>query len=219
MWTQWNCCACCHGNVQEGSWEVHSSLQPCTATYWQRKAFAHCADDNKSVFMLKEHCKGFLNWIAFGSQDTGISVRKRVIKILRDICLEQPTFSKITEMCVKMIRRVNDEEGIKVWIILYLWLLIPQVVLRYDILCFRIVILIIYHASFYVKRYVLSPKTRFLQRVHPNYNMTHKLVLCRNWWMRHSRSYGLLQLQPMTKRPWPGRSWTSLMWYVNWLYS
>uniref|UniRef100_A0A671LSB0 Nipped-B protein n=1 Tax=Sinocyclocheilus anshuiensis TaxID=1608454 RepID=A0A671LSB0_9TELE len=45
--------------------------------------------------------------------DTGISVRKRVIKILRDICLEQPTFNKITEMCVKMIRRVSDEEGIK----------------------------------------------------------------------------------------------------------
>uniref|UniRef100_A0AAY4CDS9 Nipped-B protein n=1 Tax=Denticeps clupeoides TaxID=299321 RepID=A0AAY4CDS9_9TELE len=45
--------------------------------------------------------------------DTGISVRKRVIKILRDICLEQPSFSKVTEMCVKMIRRVNDEEGIK----------------------------------------------------------------------------------------------------------
>nr|XP_055063952.1 nipped-B-like protein B isoform X3 [Misgurnus anguillicaudatus] len=45
--------------------------------------------------------------------DTGISVRKRVIKILRDICLEQPTFNKVTEMCVKMIRRVNDEEGIK----------------------------------------------------------------------------------------------------------
>lgn len=46
-------------------------------------------------------------------QDTGISVRKRVIKIMRDICLEQPDFHKITEMCVKMIRRVNDEEGIK----------------------------------------------------------------------------------------------------------
>ena len=41
-------------------------------------------------------------------------MRKRVIKILRDICLEQPTFSKVTEMCVRMIRRVNDEEGIKV---------------------------------------------------------------------------------------------------------
>lgn len=45
--------------------------------------------------------------------DTGISVRKRVIKIFRDICLEQPDFDKIPEMCVKMIRRVNDEEGIK----------------------------------------------------------------------------------------------------------
>lgn len=50
----------------------------------------------------------------FPIKDTGISVRKRVIKILRDICLEQPDFHKITEMCVRMIRRVNDEEGIKV---------------------------------------------------------------------------------------------------------
>lgn len=48
-------------------------------------------------------------------QDTGISVRKRVIKIFRDICLEHTDFTKIPEMCVKMIRRVNDEEGIKVW--------------------------------------------------------------------------------------------------------
>ncbi|CAL8321731.1 unnamed protein product [Lota lota] len=45
--------------------------------------------------------------------DTGISVRKRVIKILRDICLEQPGFHKITDTSVRMIRRVNDEEGIK----------------------------------------------------------------------------------------------------------
>ncbi|XP_025080871.1 nipped-B-like protein B isoform X1 [Pomacea canaliculata] len=45
--------------------------------------------------------------------DTGISVRKRVIKIFKDICIEHPDFDKIPEMCVKMIRRVNDEEGIK----------------------------------------------------------------------------------------------------------
>ncbi|RUS79411.1 hypothetical protein EGW08_012824, partial [Elysia chlorotica] len=45
--------------------------------------------------------------------DTGISVRKRVIKIFKDICIEHPGFTKIPEMCVKMIRRVNDEEGIK----------------------------------------------------------------------------------------------------------
>lgn len=45
--------------------------------------------------------------------DTGVSVRKRVIKILRDICIEYPDFQKIPEICVKMIRRVNDEEGIQ----------------------------------------------------------------------------------------------------------
>ncbi|XP_066599133.1 nipped-B-like protein A [Prorops nasuta] len=45
--------------------------------------------------------------------DTGVSVRKRVIKILKDICMECPTFSKIPEICVKMLRRVNDEEGIR----------------------------------------------------------------------------------------------------------
>lgn len=45
--------------------------------------------------------------------DTGVSVRKRVIKILRDICIEYPDFPKIPEICVKMIRRVNDEEGIQ----------------------------------------------------------------------------------------------------------
>lgn len=46
-------------------------------------------------------------------KDTGVSVRKRVIKILRDICIEYPDFKKIPEICVKMIRRVNDEEGIQ----------------------------------------------------------------------------------------------------------
>ena len=45
--------------------------------------------------------------------DTGVSVRKRVIKILKDICLEYPTYHRIPEICVKMIRRVNDEEGIR----------------------------------------------------------------------------------------------------------
>lgn len=40
-------------------------------------------------------------------------MRKRVIKILRDICIEYPDFKKIPEICVKMIRRVNDEEGIQ----------------------------------------------------------------------------------------------------------
>ena len=46
--------------------------------------------------------------------DTGVSVRKRVIKILRDICVEHPDFEKIPEICAKMIRRIEDEPGIKV---------------------------------------------------------------------------------------------------------
>ncbi|XP_034948394.1 nipped-B-like protein A [Chelonus insularis] len=45
--------------------------------------------------------------------DTGVSVRKRVIKILKDICIECPDYPKIPEICGKMIRRVNDEEGIR----------------------------------------------------------------------------------------------------------
>ncbi|CAL8128684.1 unnamed protein product [Orchesella dallaii] len=45
--------------------------------------------------------------------DTGVSVRKRVIKILRDICIQLPNFQKIPEICVKLIRRVNDEEGVR----------------------------------------------------------------------------------------------------------
>ncbi|CAH1393670.1 unnamed protein product [Nezara viridula] len=45
--------------------------------------------------------------------DTGVSVRKRVIKILKDVCIECPDFPKIPEICVKIIRRVNDEDGIR----------------------------------------------------------------------------------------------------------
>lgn len=45
--------------------------------------------------------------------DTGVSVRKRVIKILRDICIEFPDHHKIPDICIKMLRRVNDEENIQ----------------------------------------------------------------------------------------------------------
>ena len=43
-----------------------------------------------------------------------MSVRKRVIKIFRDICTSQPDFEKIPEMCIKMIARIDDEETVKV---------------------------------------------------------------------------------------------------------
>lgn len=36
-----------------------------------------------------------------------------MIKILKDVCVECPDFDKIPEICVKIIRRVNDEDGKK----------------------------------------------------------------------------------------------------------
>lgn len=149
--------------------------------------------------MLAKLCKTFMNCF-FSAQDTGISVRKRVIKILRDICLEQPTFSKITEMCVRMIRRVNDEEGIKVWIN---WL---PFFYHYYFMYFS--------CLFLDKSLCITSKKSEFERFVQIQTMTHDVlnVIYRNWWMRHSRSCGSLQLQPMTKRLWPERSSTSLMW-------
>ncbi|KAG7264497.1 hypothetical protein CRUP_020635 [Coryphaenoides rupestris] len=48
--------------------------------------------------------------------DTGVSVRKRVIKVLRDVCLEQPDFPRTTDTCVRMIRRkLVNETFQKMW--------------------------------------------------------------------------------------------------------
>ena len=54
------------------------------------------------------------DYYALCEVDTGVSVRKRVIKILRDLCLEVKDFPYIGNACVRIIKRVNDdEEGIK----------------------------------------------------------------------------------------------------------
>ena len=45
--------------------------------------------------------------------DTGVSVRKSEIKSLKDICLGFPDYPRIPDICVKMIRRINDKEGIR----------------------------------------------------------------------------------------------------------
>ncbi|XP_044741697.1 nipped-B-like protein A [Chrysoperla carnea] len=67
----------------------------------------------KFVLSRPELIDKYYNMLLARILDTGVSVRKRVIKILKDICIECPQFHKIPEICVKMIRRVNDEEGIK----------------------------------------------------------------------------------------------------------
>ena len=46
-------------------------------------------------------------------QDTGVDVRKCVIKIFRDVCIQQPDFPKVPEIYLKMIRHISDEDSIK----------------------------------------------------------------------------------------------------------
>ncbi|XP_057824377.2 sister chromatid cohesion protein SCC2 isoform X1 [Cryptomeria japonica] len=42
--------------------------------------------------------------------DTGVSVRKRVVKIIRDMCMSKCEFKQAANACVRMISRINDEE-------------------------------------------------------------------------------------------------------------
>ncbi|XP_060189126.1 sister chromatid cohesion protein SCC2 isoform X1 [Lycium barbarum] len=44
-------------------------------------------------------------------RDTGVSVRKRAIKIIRDMCTSNSNFSELSTACVEIISRVNDEES------------------------------------------------------------------------------------------------------------
>jgi cohesin loading factor subunit SCC2 len=67
----------------------------------------------KFILHKEELIDKYFDMLLLRILDTGVSVRKRVIKILKDICLEFPDYPKIPEICVKMIRRINDEEGIR----------------------------------------------------------------------------------------------------------
>ena len=42
--------------------------------------------------------------------DTGVSVRKRVIKIIRDLYISRCDFAKRTDALVRILTRINDEE-------------------------------------------------------------------------------------------------------------
>lgn len=44
-------------------------------------------------------------------KDTGVSVRKRAIKIIRDMCTSNENFSELTRACIEIISRVGDEES------------------------------------------------------------------------------------------------------------
>ncbi|KAL0450478.1 UNVERIFIED_CONTAM: Sister chromatid cohesion protein SCC2 [Sesamum latifolium] len=44
-------------------------------------------------------------------KDTGVSVRKRAIRIIRDMCASSADFPQYTTACVEIISRINDEES------------------------------------------------------------------------------------------------------------
>ncbi|GMS84491.1 hypothetical protein PENTCL1PPCAC_6666 [Pristionchus entomophagus] len=46
-------------------------------------------------------------------KDSGTSVRKRIIRIMREYCEKNPEYEKTSEMVSRIVRRVNDEEGVR----------------------------------------------------------------------------------------------------------
>ncbi|XP_010550011.1 PREDICTED: nipped-B-like protein B isoform X2 [Tarenaya hassleriana] len=49
--------------------------------------------------------------VAERMKDTGVSVRKRAIKIIRDMCTSNPNFSEFTSACAEILSRVSDDES------------------------------------------------------------------------------------------------------------
>ncbi len=43
-------------------------------------------------------------------QDSGVSVRKRVLKIFKDVCVLQPDCVKVDEICLTILKRIEFEE-------------------------------------------------------------------------------------------------------------
>lgn len=56
-------------------------------------------------------CLQYFGKVAERIKDTGVSVRKRAIKIIRDMCMSNANFSEFTSACIEIIPRVNDEEA------------------------------------------------------------------------------------------------------------
>ncbi|KAJ4912098.1 PHD finger family protein [Raphanus sativus] len=44
-------------------------------------------------------------------KDTGVSVRKRAIRIIRDMCTSNPSFSEFTSACAEILSRISDDES------------------------------------------------------------------------------------------------------------
>lgn len=49
--------------------------------------------------------------VAERTKDTGVSVRKRAIRIIKDMCTSNANFTEFTAACIEIISRINDDES------------------------------------------------------------------------------------------------------------
>ncbi len=68
----------------------------------------------KYLVIKPDFINQYLPMITERLRDKGIMVRKKVVKILRDICMRQPTNPMTPKICVQLVSLINDEEAIKV---------------------------------------------------------------------------------------------------------
>lgn len=63
-----------------------------------------------SIWFTMHLSSQYIEKVAERIKDTGVSVRKRAIKIIRDLCASNPN-TDTTHAFVEIISRVNDEES------------------------------------------------------------------------------------------------------------
>ena len=64
------------------------------------------------ILQRPEFVEAYYPTIAARIADVGVSVRKRVIKILRELCLKQPASPRAVDACKHLVTRVGDEEAV-----------------------------------------------------------------------------------------------------------
>ncbi|KAF8362930.1 pqn-85 [Pristionchus pacificus] len=67
----------------------------------------------KFIVARPDLIQDYYNIIIERIKDSGTSVRKRIIRIMREYCEKNPEYEKNSEMLSRIVRRVNDEEGVR----------------------------------------------------------------------------------------------------------
>ncbi|KYQ93352.1 nipped-B protein [Tieghemostelium lacteum] len=67
----------------------------------------------KYILIKPELTFKYIDLICDRISDKGISVRKRVVKTLNEICTSQPNHPKLPEICRILVSRINDDDSIR----------------------------------------------------------------------------------------------------------